>query len=145
MSPANAVPDGFDLVNNGTARLTVGSEVWRLRRPKLGEFRKLRELLRDRDDERTALLARQEAGERPDKDAPADEKAAYSLAVAQRSRELVDAVEALNVAWVTEALRTLADREPPAVDDWPAGMETEEFIGALVAHWRTVPLRSGGS
>lgn len=139
------VPDGFELVSNGTARLMIDGEVWRLRRPKVGEFRKLRELLHERDDERLRRIASQENHEKPAEDASQDEKLAYTLALAQRSRVLQEEVEDLDLNWTAQALTILADHQPPPIDDWPSGMGSSEFIQQLLTHWRSVPLRSGGS
>lgn len=144
-TPAQQVPDGFELVSNGTARLVVNGDIWRLRRPKLGEYRKLRELLQERDDERIRLLGGQVRLEKPDDDASAEDKTEYTLTLRHRARDLADKVADLDVAWVTEALTMLADHALPPVDDWPAGMDSPEFIAGLVEHWRTLPLRSGGS
>jgi hypothetical protein len=139
------VPDGFELVPNGTARLVIDGEVWRLRRPKLGEYRKLRELLDARDDDHLRLVASVPSVDRAPEDATAEEKVDYTIAVRRRSRALGDEVTALNVRWLSEALTLLADRPPPPADDWPSGMDETETISALVKHWRSVPLRSGGS
>lgn len=144
-APAPAPPDGFELVNNGTARLTIDGQVWRLRRPKLGEFRKLRESLDERDDAHLRIISAHQSDDKPADDADAEEKLAYTLNARHRSRSLTEQVGALNVEWLTEALRLLCDREPPPADEWPAGMDESGTISALVSHWRSVPLRSGGS
>ena len=144
--PAQQIPDGFHLNPNGTARLTVDGQSWQLRRPKLGQFRQLREQLHERDDARLRLIASYDvAGDKPVEDATADEKLAYTLDVNARSRKLADEVTALNVAWLEQALVALCDRPPPDVDDWPSGMDSSDTIAELVQHWRSAPLRSGGS
>lgn len=145
MPSAPAPPDGFELINNGTARLVVDGQVWRLRRPKLGEFRKLREALDERDDAHLRIISEHRSEDKPADDADAEEKLAFTLGARARGRAISEQVAALNVEWLGEALRLLCDREPPAVDDWPAGMDESGTISALVSHWRSVPLRSGGS
>lgn len=139
------VPDGLELVKNGTARLFVDGEVWRLRRPKLGEYRKLRELLEERDDARIALLAEMVPPEKMPDDASQADKAERTIAIRRAAREIDAKVEALNREWMAEALALLCDHDPPDPDSWPAGMDSTETIIALNTHWRSAPLRSGGS
>ena len=144
MSPVT-VPDGFTMNKDGTCTLRVEGEMWRLRRARLGEFRKLREALRDRDDARMDLMAAMASPtDRPDADAAPEAKAAYGRDLAARARTLSDKVEDLDVQWVAMALKMLCDHDPPPRDLWPAEMGTTEFVLELVKHWRTVPLGSGG-
>lgn len=141
------IPDGVELNKDGTVTLFTAGERCRLRRPKLGEFRKLRELLHERDDERLRLLGAQadDTPEKPGTEATNTEKLDYTLEVNRRSRQLNDAVTDLNIAWIATAMEMLAQGAVPAVDDWPSGMESTEFVAALADHWRAVPLRSGGA
>ncbi len=143
-NPPNPVPDGIELRKDGSVRLQANGDGWRLRRPKLGEFRKLRELLNEANDDRLRIIARMGMPDKPGNDATADEKLEYTLAVSARSRQLEAEVLALNVAWIAEALRVLCDHDPPEPDDWPSGMDSSDTIAELVQHWRSVPLRSGG-
>lgn len=139
------VPDGIELHKDGTATLSIDNDRWRMRRPKLGEFRKLRELLHSREDERLRRLG--EFGElpaAPAKDAPNDEKVAYTAAVNAQQRAITDVMQDLNIDWLEQALTMLCEREPPPADDWPSGMAESEMVTKLVEHWRAVPLRSGG-
>lgn len=140
------VPDGVELHKDGTVTIFTDGERLRLRRPKLGEFRKLRELLHEREDAHLRLLAEQAAdrAEKPGEDASADDKLAFTMAINARSRALTDALNALNIEWVQAAMGMLAPGEVPAPDDWPSGMDSADFVAALVGHWRAVPLRSGG-
>lgn len=139
------IPDGWELNKDGTIALTIDNERWRLRRPKLGEFRTLRDAVRDRDDERVRILAKYPALDPLDKDKASDEdKRDRALEIAERSRAMNDAIEALNVEWVLLVLVTLGDGDPPEADDLPSGTEEAEFVMALMNHWRSVPLRSGG-
>jgi hypothetical protein len=136
------VPDGFELIKDGTARLIVDGEIWRLRRPKYGEFRKLRELLQQRDDDQVRLIIESASLQSPE-DEPENE-VDKQLAERIRQRQLNEAVEELNVDWVQEVLVLLTiDKTPPPPDQWPAGMETLGFIKQLIDHWRTVPLARG--
>ncbi len=141
------VPDGFDLKPNGTALLLIDGQQWRIRRPKLGELRKLRDLMADRDDERWQVIADHNSVEVPDKpaeDAPMEDKRAFLRSQNRRATSLTDAVVQLNIDWMVEAMTILADKPLPSPDDWPSGMETFEMTAALFEHWRSVPLRSGG-
>lgn len=142
---AEGVPDGLELVKNGTARLVIDGELWKLRRPKLGEYRRLRELIEERDDARISLLAEIETPEKLPDDATPAQKAERTIAIRRAARAIDAKVEELNRQWVASALRVLADHAPPDPDDWPAGMDSVETIVALNNHWRSAPLRSGGS
>lgn len=141
------IPDGVELNKDGTVTITTDGSRCRLRRPKLGEFRKLRELLHEREDNRLRILAEQAAVEttKPEKDEDAETKLAYTLEVARRGRAVTDAMSELNITWLSAAIDMLAKDSAPAVDDWPSGMDSSEFVAALVDHWRAVPLRSGGA
>ncbi len=139
------VPDGFDLSSDGTILLHIDNERWRLRRPKLGEYRKIREWLRENEDEHRAIIAGIAVVDRPGEDATQDDKTAYLTNVTARSRDITDRTEAMNVAWVAKVIGMLSDKDAPDVDDLPAGCQSGEFVGSLVEHWRSVPLRSGGS
>lgn len=141
------IPDGIELHKDGTVTVTVDNARCRLRRPKLGEFRKLRERLRERDDERLRLLAAQAADPlpAPEESAEGQEKLDYTLAVAARGRELNDAIAQLNIEWIREAMDMLARDTVLPEDDWPSGMDSSETVQALADHWRAVPLRSGGA
>lgn len=144
--PTPSVPDGLDLRKDGTVWLHIDGELWKLRRPKLGEFRAMRESLHDRDDEALRLTTVGVAGfESLPPDASDEDKAARVLAIKVRQRQLDTAVRSLNVAWMAETLTTLADHPVPGSDDWPSGMDEADAIAQLVQHWRSVPLRSGGS
>lgn len=140
-----AVPDGLELRKDGTARLTIDGKGWVLRRPKLGEFRKLRTLAQERDDARQDAVAGFVDLPDPGKDAPAEERTTYLRALRDRGRALEDLTTDLNIAWMVAAFAMLADDDVPPSDDWPAGLQQSEAMAALLDHWRQVPLRSGGS
>lgn len=140
------VPDGFDLRPDGTILLHVDNDRWRLRRPKLGEFRKLREALQERDDQALRLTSARVAS-LPDKlpdDASQADKEERAVSVKQASRDFEESIRSLNVAWLANALTMLADSTPPEPDDWPSGADEPDTIAQIVQHWRSVPLRSGG-
>lgn len=138
------VPDGIELHKDGTATLSIDNQRWRMRRPKLGEFRKIRELMHRREDERLRLIAENPAIDELDKDADTEAKLAYTNEVNERARGITDAIVELNIEWLTEVFTMLCDAEPPPPDDWPSGLEQNDTIDRLVKHWREVPLRSGG-
>jgi hypothetical protein len=141
------IPDGWELNKDGTITLTVDGNRTRLRRPKMGEFRDLREALRQRDDDRLRVIAKHPPLEDHDTEgdeATDDEKLERVLAIQGRSRAMADEVRELNLAWVELVLSTLAEKEPPPRDDWPSGTDEDKFLTDLMEHWRSVPLRSGG-
>lgn len=138
------VPDGWELNKDGTITLTIANERHRLRRPKLGEFRDLRDALRQRDDDRLRVIAKHPPADELAEGASDEEKLEHVLAINARSRAINDAVQELNVAWVKLVLDTLGAGDAPESDDWPSGSDDSNFIEQLMAHWRAVPLRSGG-
>lgn len=148
MADAPTVPDGLELRKDGTARLTIDGKGWRLRRPKLGEFRTLRTLAQERDDERRDQAQTLMDGLTPDpgKDAKPEQRRTYLTAVTAMGRQLEELTDSLNEAWLTKAFAMLADSDGiPDPDDWPAGLQSSDTIGQLMEHWRSVPLRSGGA
>lgn len=150
--------DGFEMRDDGKCLLTVRGETYRFRRPRLGEFRDLREKLYERDDEALRVTAafndtireRNEAAKlvTDDDDASQTEKLAASLEAKKALRELDRAVTALTEAWMVDALETLkedVDAELPPPEDWPPEMTETAFVADLVAHWRHRPLARGGT
>lgn len=133
---APAVPDGFDLRKDGTVLATVDGEQFRWRRPKIGELRKLREAVAERDAKLSEAQAEARAALSEDESQEAVGAAAVSMAELQSE---------LNIAWVEFVWRTLGDKEPPPSDDWPSGSDHTGMVTGLLRHWREVPLRSGAS
>lgn len=150
--------DGFEMRKDGKCVLTVRGETYRFRRPRLGEFRELREKLYERDDESLRLTA--ELNDRVrERDAAANaantddaeeksqtERLQASLEAKKALRDLDRSVSALTEAWMVEALETLKedeDAELPGPDDWPPEMAETSFVAELVNHWRHRPLAPG--
>ena len=144
--PAPQDPDGFELKTDGTIRLVIDGATWRLHRPTLGDYRKMKELLQDFTTKRLGLIAQvSELPPKPADDAPAEEKCDYALSVNHRSHELTEKLSQLQVAWLGDALGMLVDHPLPPSDGWPSGMDSLEVMTMLVEHWRSTPLLSGGS
>lgn len=147
--------DGFEMRKDGKCVLTVRGETHRFRRPRLGEFRELREKLYERDDESLRLTAALNDSVRArDDDAKPDdaaersqsERLQESLEAKKALRDLDRAVSALTEAWMVDALELLKedeDAEIPPPDDWPPEMAETSFVAELVNHWRHRPLAPG--
>lgn len=116
------VPDGLELRKDGTALFHVDGVQHRLRRPKIGELRGLREGVAKRDEAVANLKAEADADPTIDQ--------------GERQREI-------NLEWMVGVMDLLAEPKPPEPDEWPAGMDEVGAIQALLGHWRAVPLRSG--
>lgn len=162
----SAGDDRFEMTQDGKCRLTVGGTTIRFRRPKFGEFRQLREMLYERDDESLRLTAaatdkakqlRMAAGIPEDQakvdpavvesDASSAERLGVALDIRTAMRELDNRVLDLNVAWVQAALDMLREDEVDEVPDpseWPPEMSESPFLKDLIEHWRHRPLAPGG-
>lgn len=153
--------EAFDLVNNGTARIFIEGEPYAMRRPKVGEYKKLRELLNETSEriqakaqekpkkapakKRTKVAAEPTDEEPPKIEDDADAKFAEAREARRITNELNDFVEAQYQDWVDEAVKMLGDKPlPPNRDDWPLFTMSFEFITKLIQHWRSVPLALGG-
>lgn len=137
-APFEAVPDalpeeleGLDLRPNGT--IAVGFPephgVIVLRRPRFGEFRRMREALWDLQDRRNEIVDEQKVlAESDDRDDAL-------------IRKLTVEIEDTTFDWVRDAVTTLGDKTPPAeADDWPHWATTGDVMNLIVSHWRSVPL-----
>lgn len=135
------VDDSYELRPNGIVIVTLDSEVHSLRRPKVGEYRKMRERLWDLQDEKVAITQRhRDEAEARAKDLKGSDEMVVTLDVRKRSRALTADLEELNEQWVREAFDVLADKPLVAgVDDWPTWLRESDFITVLVEHWRSVP------
>lgn len=144
-------PESFQLNKDGTVRAIIGDRVHRLRRPKIGEFRRLREHQQEINDELSerSLAAQQRAREMNDelKAAEGDADALRRLRTEDRalSREIRERAEQLRIDWVRHVFELLADRPlPEDPDDWESYLLDPNLPADLVTHWQTRPLRSGG-
>lgn len=157
------------LVNNGTVRLTVGGKLYRLRRPKMGEFRQLREAIQEVNDEIEAkaralqheatLIDRQvlellglpadadgEAVADAERQLPmvAEEITKLRSEARQHGRQFTDEAEAARLGWAHQVLLTLSQDGAPALEDLEPWMATARWWASLLAHWQSVPLGLGG-
>lgn len=159
--------EGLTLNKDGTASVTFDGDTWRLRRPKFGEFRELREALHGVQDvelEVNTLLEVEDDEER--RQARAAHRAGligldevHARWINRCFAMLGDA--ALPVAWevrdgddkpVGEHCETEKEAEAKAgdgqtvhlvFDDWPTWLTQARVIEQLYGHFRTVPLAPG--
>lgn len=141
-----AVPeDSFELLVDGRVSVVVDGEEWLLRRPKIGEFRKLRERIWETQDQKVIITDRfrKEAKAKAEELAKADEMT-RTIESQRFGHRLTADLEELNEQWVREAFDLLAARPAPeAIDIWPTWLRESDFIGSLLEHWRAVPLARG--
>lgn len=145
----------LDLRPNGTVHVWLEGVKHRLRRPRLREFRHLRESFQDAADEIQALaeeaqqfherqVARleQRRQEDPDSRLTAEEK----LEDRRLSRKLTEQTEELMLGWWADVFATLTPdgHHQPDPDDLPPWLGSTQAAGKLIGHWRAVPSRSGG-
>lgn len=107
--------EALDLLPDGRVRLSLEDSVITLRRPNLGELRKLRGRI---DELVVEARAAREAG--ADRD---------------QSAELL--------TWAVEAFAMLGDGQLPSNDELPPWFESPELSVKLIGHWRTVPWGPG--
>jgi len=147
----------MELNPDGTITLDFGDARVRVAPPKIGQYRRLREQVAKRDDERNAQVKtwRAEVGV-PDEipEAPTPEVIAAVNTVNRRSNEFNE--DTLLAVWrlilIGEAggeapFTGLAlDAVPTAnTDDWPIELLSGQAYNQAMAHWAAVPLRSGGT
>ncbi len=146
MSDDQAVPDGFTLRKDGTVLAVVDGDIYRLRRPKIGEYRKLCErrdemsddLLRVGRDEQSAANALRELMEQAK---TGDVDVEVLIAARNKLRESTAAAQELTPRWVGEVFELLGDRSLPSEDERPSWFYDATLLPTLVNHWRTVPSR----
>lgn len=147
------------LAPNGTAVITIGTKAFRLRRPKVGEFRRLREsffaMSEEVQDVAADTLERiepisaqlEELSDKSDLD-PDDRtlrrdlrRQASKLVAEQRDR-----FESLRFGWIREVFDELSENGhlPEEDDDLEPWLIDPRFQAELVKHWQTRPLARGG-
>lgn len=160
------VKEGLDLRANGTIRLYIDGERYRLRRPRAREFRRLREAYQEASDAISDESDDVEAWSRDLRATQEKRRAADPLAPAQtpeerredrkRGRQLTEFVETTMFAWWAEVIEVLeSDGRTPVIADpgedhdgdrfanLPMWMGTVPSANTVLAHWRAVPSLSG--
>lgn len=149
---ANAVPDGLELVKDGTVRAVVGDERYKLRRPKLGELQDMRELLAEVDDDSIRALGHAEAEKvLVEQKYPEAERAAdgtmrteHMLAVRAIDRAMAATLDARRADWTRAAWALLGDKPlPDDTREWEPWLVNPVTISQLMGHWQAVPLARG--
>jgi hypothetical protein len=148
--------EGMDLRPNGTVHLWIEGQKFRLRRPRAGEFRKLREMFQEVADEITdlsetageferRLVERLEEARRTDPAArPTAEERQQDRTM---SREMTERTETLMFGWwqgVLAELRVNTGHPIPDPDDMPPWLGAIPSANMIIGHWRAVPSLSGG-
>lgn len=150
------VPEGAEFVNDGTLRVHIGGKRWALRRPKVGEYKRLRELRYEVEDAKLVNLRDALLPDEPDdEENPTKRRLGRmdnELASRQRGRDATAANEKLERDWLVAVfdgdpereLKGLADKPLPTdEDDWPLWLTQPDFASQLFTHWRSVPLARG--
>jgi len=114
--------EGVDLLDDGQVRMAFDGRAVTLRRPKIGELRRLYEGV---EAIAAAEQAEAEKGARLSYLAGVDEVADWWRAV-------------------FDALAPDGTSLPDDVDDWPVWLLSGSLMGQVLAHWREVPYLSGG-
>lgn len=152
-----------ELLNSGLVRLHIGDRRYRLRRPFMGEFRRIREAFLEVNDElsdlamdvqlqgtrirdRVAELNQRQIGA----DAPLTSDELDELKKLRQedrtiARGLTARREELYQQWLTDVFAVLSMDGPlPGDDTSEPWLLDPQFIAELVRHWQTRPLARGG-
>lgn len=147
------IPEGLELHKNGTITVHLDDSRIQLRRPKLGEFRRLREAfweiseaVADKSHELQAIkesmkLELDAAGEDP----PADLVAKLRSEDRRLGHELTTFGEDLYVAWFRDAVTLLGDKplNDDGDDDLPPWAMAGLAMAQILNHWIAVPSPRG--
>jgi hypothetical protein len=149
-----APPDEVDLRRDGRAVLRANGTTYTLRRPVMGELRRLRELY---DDLVAAEDEEVEAREQAEREAAEAEGREWTPPTNDLQRALryqdTDAMWKRMEGWMRSAFDgDEGDRWAPGLSDtrlpedfdlWPTWFVSATLIIRLVRHWQTVPLDLG--
>lgn len=137
----------IDYRPDGSVVMALAEGSLRLRRPTLGEYRRLREALHDVVDRIAGEADEARATARELDEAGADETdpevvASLTAKARVQQRQLTNRLEDLRFEWLVYVAEVLGDR-PLGVDDALPWMTQPQVAAELVGHWRSVPSRSG--
>lgn len=128
--------DKVELHENGGATLAFDGRTIRLRRPRIGEWRKLRQSLWDLQDEETRLRAGLSAA--PKSDEP-EARAEWRSGL----RSVNDQIEDQVCAWVCECVDVLGDGELPDQAELPGWFTNPGLVAELSRHFTRLPNLNG--
>lgn len=151
-SSTSETRDGIELRESGAIRVWIDGNEFALRRPRVREYRRLRERLQDVMDEMTAAadvaIAEQEkintAVDKRVEEGGEGQTPEERAAIKKMGRDLTAKREELCLAWWVEVGEALCERGTwPEPDDMPTWMGATESTTEIVGHWRSVPSLSG--
>lgn len=158
--------DDLVFVRNGWLRVMVAGEVYKLRRPFLGELRDL-ELSRETDNE-TLVAANKEMREKtsellkraheieiearglnggnPERKSELDHEATqFAFEATRLSRQVIRQAQDLRAGWWEQVFQTLAPpgrkRVPKQLPSWVGDGQLQQRV---IEHWQSSPLARGG-
>lgn len=141
----------IDLKLNGTAIILIDEKKFSLRRPRMGEYRKLKEKLEEVSDsiaEKTATLREQAPTLSSETGAQLNLSHEDRLLQRNLNRELTRFVEEQYREWYLMVLETLCSTyttDAVADDDLPVWFSTSDVCVALIRHWQSVPSLPGAN
>jgi hypothetical protein len=126
-----ATDDGLVFNEDGSITVTLDDKALRLRPPRVGEFKTLRNRVLGNSRAWSELLT--------------DLRAADSRWTTEVEDDRRDQLEGEQLAVLAEVFSTLGDHDgwPTDVDNWPAWTMKPGLLAQMVNHWREVPLAHG--
>lgn len=129
----------LELRDDGTVVIRAGAEEWVLRRPTLGEYRRLFEMYRDAGK---AIRAAVEAVPLLEDGSVNDDE---RIRIANDMQLGSEAQAPIYAAVLAQYIAALSDQDPPDPSDLPAFTVSSVFLDRIIPHWRAVPLDLGPS
>lgn len=145
----------IQFVRTGLTRVWVRGELFRLRRPFFGEFKKMRLALEDLVDEISELaqssmaVSRQVAAERealgasPEPELLASSETEWRKRQREAQRNVTDRADALRLEWWVLVFDTISLDGKPKKSEWPAWVTDPSVAVEFIAHWRSAPQGRG--
>lgn len=122
----------LELADDGRVIIRTDGGEWVLRRPTLGEYRRLVELAGAADEKLRVAV-----------EATEDVNAQVQISAALQYG--AEGQPALYGAVIRAYIEMLAEGEPPDIDDLPSWAVSSRAAARMIGHWRAVPLDLGPS
>lgn len=148
------MPEGIMFLQTGRVRIWFDDYTTTLRRPRIGQFKRLREDYGETNERLQALKPELDELREQSQDIPDDDPSAHRL-IQSKLGEIQDRQRIIVAQWVAKAVQILGDPHLPDsvrsedgsvdVDELPMWFGHSLMPSRFLNHWRDVPLAPGGS